>query len=139
METSHTIKRSGEAPYKFNGELIVEKNNYSPAVSMWHEINVYKKEGNGYVLVIKALKKAEGDPDIISVHKPSNAQELIRKIIDHDCKNDVCSDIDLLDQNRPVIDLIMDAVNMRQRTDIAGKNWAAMVGDLLYDFYMMSK
>ena len=138
MSVTHTLKRSGNTPIQFNGELIFERNNYSRSVPVWHEINVFSNEEGGYVLLIKSLKKRDGDPDIINVYKVGGAKELIHQIIRHDPKADLASQIDLTDASLSEYELTLQATQLVQMGATVSKNWSAMVGELLHDFYKMS-
>ncbi len=138
MEQTRIIKRSGKAPIQFEGSLLFECNNYNKIAPMWHEINVFTQDQGGIVMVVKALKKHSGDPDIITTYKVEGGTELIHQLLQHNPKNDITSHLNLSEMQLSEFELALQGIALAQRGELVTKNWNAMIGDLLYDFYLKS-
>lgn len=62
METQ-LLKRTGDAPLAFVGELISEVSSKTPNSSRWHEIGIYRTAQGNWVLEIVYRTQWEGELD----------------------------------------------------------------------------
>lgn len=63
---SHRLKRSGQAPLAFQGELLAEADGQMVSgkdQNRWHEVSVYRTEGGKYVAAVAYRTRWQGELD----------------------------------------------------------------------------
>lgn len=127
-----TLRRSGQSPYRFKGDTIVESTGYYAGSRLWHEINIHKNSKGSYVLDLRVFKKRDDDKDVFRVKTFSTIDEVKSYLEAYNPSDDVKITFDSSDDALSTSQLTLHAVSLRQATSEAERDYHALVGDLLY-------
>jgi hypothetical protein len=128
----YELRRDGQAPLSFDGQLMAQAVSYAPGPRIWYEIGVYAAE-KGYVLSTRAFKKGINEKDLFRADRYATLEALINAVEVHDASHDVIVHDDLTDASLSAAEAMVKAAALRQRMDEARREYRAASGDLLTD------
>jgi hypothetical protein len=127
-----TLRRSGVKPYQFWGSVVLESTGYSSTCALWHEINIYRHEADGYVVNIRTFSKSSGARDSFFVKRVDTMDDVLETLENHDAAADVKISFDAAESRSTTAATMLKAVALRAAIEEAVRDFQALSGEVMY-------
>lgn len=127
-----TLPVSGAAPLHLVARPVVDGTSWSLSAPVWHEVAIHEREQGDFVVVIKTLRKAETEADTVRAEIHRTREAAVQQLLEFDAASELTADLDPSDRTQCTAELMMRAVSLRQKTEIVRRQYAAMLGDVLF-------
>lgn len=127
-----TLRRTGKRPLAFDGVELCMGMSYVPGTPFWYELNIYRTHAGSFVVAIKFFTKDEGDKDTFRAFQCATFDEVMSLLETYDTSQDVRIDVQADDDSMSVAELTVKALGLRARLEEARRQFAGLVGQVLY-------
>jgi len=132
--TEVTLRVSGGKPLRIVGVIMAEANSWSPSVPAWHEVTLYRTQGQECAASIRMLKKAMGETDIHHAELFASIEEGLNWLEEFDPTADLVPDFDASDRRVSTAEIALLSAALRQHADAVTRQWRGLLGEVLYRF-----
>ena len=129
-----TLRISGGKPLRIVGVMIAEATSWSPSVPAWHEVSLYRTQGQECAASIRMLKKAMGETDIHHAELFASIEDALNWLEEFDPTADLAPDFDASDRRVSTAEIALFSAALRQHADAVTRQWRGLIGELLYRF-----
>jgi hypothetical protein len=127
-----TLKRVGGRPLSFNGVELCMGMSFVPGAAFWYEVNVWRTAEQRFVVAIKTFFRDENETDQVRAWEFDDFDGAMAHLEGYDPAEDIRVDIDpSADMTLP--ELAAHALALRARAGEARRQFAALIGEILYD------
>lgn len=127
-----TLRRTGKRPLAFDGVELCMGMSYVPGTPFWYELNIYRTSLGSFVVAVKFFTKDDGDKDTFRAFQASTFDEVMSILETYDTSQDVRIDVQADDETLSVAELTVKALGLRARLEEARRQFAGLVGQVLY-------
>ncbi|MEO1678542.1 MAG: hypothetical protein AAFU80_10325 [Pseudomonadota bacterium] len=129
---SFHIRRLGGRPLRFRGVELAMAMGFSPEHAFWYEINVYRKLQGAYAVAVRLFHSATDEQDVVQAWPCDGLGDVLETLERYDATQDVTVSVDPTDPDLSAAELAAHALDLRARTEIHKRAYAAVLGDLLH-------
>jgi hypothetical protein len=109
-----TVRRTGNPPLRFLGELMFCETSHRTGTKLWYEINVYRRAKSGYVCEVKQYVKSNTQNDRFNAQQCATVGEVVHYLENYRLKDDIASSIAVDDAGKYTCDLVLEGIELRQ-------------------------
>ncbi len=128
------LRVSGGKPLRATGVLMAEATSWSPSVSAWHEVALYRCDRDECAASVRMLKKAVGETDIHHAELFTTIGDALNWLEAFDPTADLAPDFDAADRRVNTVEIALRSAALRQDADAITRQWRGLLGELLYRF-----
>ncbi|MEM6548597.1 MAG: hypothetical protein AAF713_12745 [Pseudomonadota bacterium] len=128
-----TLQRSGQRPLTFTGVELCMAMSFTPGSPFWYEVNVYRSDDNRFVVRVAMFTTAEDDPEVKRAWECESFGEVMDSLEIYDPAGDLHLGMPADAVGQSALDLAAHALSLRARAAEARRQYAGLIGDLLYE------
>lgn len=129
---AHRIARPGSRPLTFSGTELAMAMSFTPELPYWYELNIYRTDGQRFVLVVKQFFQSEDEEDRKNAWEFGSLPEVFEALESYDAARDVKMDAERFEMDgMSAAELATRAYELRARIEAARAHFAGLVGEFL--------
>ena len=127
-----TLKRVGARPLSFQGTELCMAMSFTPGAPFWYEINVFRTTDQRFVCAVRTFFAADNEDDQVRAWEFESFEQVMAHLEGYDPADDIRVD---LDPSAPMTlpELAANALALRARAAEARRQFATIVGEILYE------
>lgn len=126
------LKRVGARPLSFSGSELCMGMSFTPGATFWDEVNVWRTAEQRFVVAVKTFFRDENETDQVRAWEFDDFDGAMAHLEGYDPAEDIRVDIDP-SAAMTLPELAAHALALRARAAEARRQFAALVGEILYD------
>lgn len=130
---SVTLRRMGKRPLAFEGVELCMAMSFVPGSPFWYEVNVFRTTEGGFVAAVKMFFSAENERDICRAWSCESFAQVMEVLEGYDAANDIRIDLPADETALALPELAAHALMLRARAEEARRQFASLVGEILFD------
>lgn len=127
------IKRAGARPLIFEGIEMAMAMSFTPSLSYWYEINLYRTSDQRFVVAIRLFFQSEEEQDQVRAWEFDNLDQALEKIAQHDAAQDIKFSMDPANPSMAPAELAAMAMELRARIASARSHFASLMGEFFFE------
>lgn len=128
------LRRTGQRPLNFTGRELCSAMSYASGTPLWYEINLYQTHDDKFVVDVRMFSKSEDERDMHRAVEVGSIDAMFEWLENHDPIVDVdCDCMTLAGSSLSPSEVALRAADLRMRVDEGRRQYADLVGQILYD------
>ncbi|MEM9707915.1 MAG: hypothetical protein AAF871_03930 [Pseudomonadota bacterium] len=127
--TFFRLPQPGSRPNVFEGTELAMAMSFTPGLSYWYEINLYRKTDTGFAVAIRKFYVSEEFTDTVKSHCFETIDEAFNYIQNYDASEDLTVPGMEIEQGSPA-EIASMALSLKAEVQTARAHYSGLVGEL---------
>jgi hypothetical protein len=126
----YTLRRTGRKPVRFSGWQVVDAQGAGENGALWYDLALYRSDSNAIIVELVARRQKLDAPDLSRVEVFDSLAAASSWLESYTCSHDVPVPTDLAVEGKPMVDAVLQAVQLRQHIERIRDDYQGLLSDV---------